>query len=342
MKKYLLFSDAKSPHTLKWLKELVKYYEVYLVSLNGVSTDLYELLPKSRVFILNSSSLKSDGGNFGLFFKILNLKRVIKSIAPDFVNAHYISSYGFLASVLKSKNSRFKLILSAWGSDILITPFENRIRYLIAKYSLKKADLVTSDSYYMSDVITSIYKEARVMTFSFGVDFIYEDAIKKDDYLIFSNRALVDNSDILKILKWFTSLDKRYKLIIANDGYLKEELKEFVKKNSLQDRVEFVGFLNKDEQSKLYKKARYYISIPKSDSSSVSLLEAMNYGCFPIVSNIAANREWILDGINGVFFDENILLGYTDGYMDINKKIIEKRAIFKDSIKRYIKSLESL
>lgn len=38
-----------------------------------------------------------------------------------------------------------------------------------------------------------------------------------------------------------------------------------------------------------------FISIPSSDSTSVSLLEAMCCGLFPIVSDLPANREWIHD-----------------------------------------------
>ena len=34
----------------------------------------------------------------------------------------------------------------------------------------------------------------------------------------------------------------------------------------------------------------------------VSLLEAMAAGCFPVVSDIAGNREWIEDGVGGLLF----------------------------------------
>jgi glycosyltransferase involved in cell wall biosynthesis len=36
-----------------------------------------------------------------------------------------------------------------------------------------------------------------------------------------------------------------------------------------------------------------------SDTTSVSLLEAMACGLFPVVSDIPANREWIEDNKNG-------------------------------------------
>jgi len=45
-----------------------------------------------------------------------------------------------------------------------------------------------------------------------------------------------------------------------------------------------------------------YVSTSTSDSTSVSLLEAMAAGCFPIVSDIPANREWIASEAQGMLF----------------------------------------
>jgi len=42
-----------------------------------------------------------------------------------------------------------------------------------------------------------------------------------------------------------------------------------------------------------------YVSAARSDTTSVSLLEAMACGLFPIVTDIPANREWIVDGESG-------------------------------------------
>jgi glycosyltransferase involved in cell wall biosynthesis len=41
------------------------------------------------------------------------------------------------------------------------------------------------------------------------------------------------------------------------------------------------------------------VSTSLYDGTSVSLLEAMGSGAFPIVTDIPANREWIVNGENG-------------------------------------------
>ena len=49
----------------------------------------------------------------------------------------------------------------------------------------------------------------------------------------------------------------------------------------------------------LLAQADIYVSTSLYDGTSVSLLEAMGSGAFPIVTDIPANREWITTGQNG-------------------------------------------
>jgi glycosyltransferase involved in cell wall biosynthesis len=55
----------------------------------------------------------------------------------------------------------------------------------------------------------------------------------------------------------------------------------------------------------LLTKADIYVSTSLYDGTSVSLLEAMASGCFPVVSDIPSNREWIRDGENGFLVPVN-------------------------------------
>ncbi len=339
--KYLVLADGKSPHTLKWVKELYSYFELSLITLNGYNEHLLQYIDKEQIYVLNES-VKTAGGNFKLLLKYFEIKKIIDTIQPKYINAHYISSYGILASL--AKNSSFKLILSAWGTDILVTPFENMIKRKVAVFALRRADLVTSDSYFMSDKIKELVKTSNVLTFPFGLESVdLTTEYKKDETLIFSNRALTKNYNIDRVLEWFATLDSDMRLIVANEGEMKDSLKEFVAGKDLEERVEFVGFLNKEEQDAVYKRAQYYISIPDSDSTAVSLLEAMSFGCYPVVSNLPANREWILDGCNGSFFRDDLKLSKVDADVDrVNREQISKRAVFSKSIKEYVAQLENL
>lgn len=346
--KYLLMADGKSVHTLKWVKELIKYLDIYLVSFSSISEQIKEILPKGNYFELNLK-INPAGGNQSILLSTVKIAKLIKKIEPDFVNAHYITSYGFVAALIKQFfKIKGRLILSAWGTDILVTPWKNFLYWHITRFSLNKADFITSDSYYMSDKIISISSDKKPFTFPFGLDALPNLSIdNKDQNLFYSNRAFSKNYNIDKVINFFSMIVASYpkaKLIIANDGLEKSKLINLVNVLSLQDSVEFVGFLTSEQQNEYYKKSQFYISIPESDSTSVSLLEAMAYGCIPILSNIPANREWVIQNLNGCYYDDiytdlkNLLYNRKEIF-DINRKIIKTNAIWSYSIGSFLKAI---
>ena len=60
-----------------------------------------------------------------------------------------------------------------------------------------------------------------------------------------------------------------------------------------------MGRVPHDRMPELLTQTDIYVSTSLSDGTSVSLLEAMASGVFPIVTDIPSNREWINDGENG-------------------------------------------
>ncbi len=352
MKKYIIIGNAQSVHLVKWAEELVKYFDVYVISSTTTHNNIVAIVPERNIFNLDIP-VKEEGGNTGLLKKVFTVRRIIKKIKPDFVNPHYITSHGLLAAIIKkTTNLKFKLIQSAWGTDILVTPFKSSLYYTITKFCLNAADLATSDSDYMTKVINKI-SPVKTSTFIFGLDRI-PDVLNqdKDENSYYSNRILSENYNIEDVIRFFSKIsnnNKDARLAISNDGPLKAELERLVEKLKIEDKVSFKGFISLEEQVLLYKKAQFYISVPTSDSTSVSLIEALAYGCIPIVSDIPANREWIIDGRNGIFYKPsltyksvNSILNNKEIVFKENRKIVEEKAIFPKSIAEYVDTINKL
>jgi L-malate glycosyltransferase len=347
--RYLLIGDGTSPHLLKWTTELVKYYDVFLLSSRGIHEGIEKLLPADHLFPLDLS-LKTEGGNLSLIFQVRKVFTIIRKINPSVVNAHYITSHGLLAAIVRQlPTMKFFLVQSAWGTDILVTPFTSAIYRLSTSYSLNRAQLITSDSEFMTGVIRNLSR-TPVMTFPFGLDRLPEfDPDRKQTGLFFSNRIHSENYNIDEVLRFFSRIakeDEKARLEVANDGDLHESLVELSRELKIADRVNFRGFMTVSEQSELFEKAEYFISIPTSDSTSVSLLEAMAYGCIPVLSDIPANREWVEHGKGGIFYtaqlnnsDLSAFRLRKDSAIELNRKLILEKAIFPDSIKRYSQSI---
>lgn len=347
--RYLMFADGKSVHTYKWAKEFVKYYDLYIFTFTNFSNQISALLSMKNLFQCGIH-IEPRGGNVTVFKCVKFAIKVINEIRPAFINAHYLTSYGTVACIA----SRFadfqgQLIMSTYGSDILITPAKNAAYFLLTRWLLKKADIVTSDSFYMTEKIKAIYNDTNVITFPFGVESLPDLGMdnKKDELLFFSNRALTTNYNIDKVIRCFAALwkyDNRRRLIIANDGPEKECLLNLANSLEMSENIKFVGFLSPEEQSEYYRICRYYFSLPSSDSTSVSLLEAMSFGCVPLVSNIPANREWIVRGYNGIVLgtDDDIDLNEVDKNIAFfeNRNIIQERAIWEKNVKKFMVFLD--
>jgi glycosyltransferase involved in cell wall biosynthesis len=124
---------------------------------------------------------------------------------------------------------------------------------------------------------------------------------------------------------------KDWRLVVAATGTETENLKDKANKLGLTDDVEFVGWIQKEDNEQWYSKAKIWVSIPESDATSISLLEAMACGCIPVVSDLPANREWIQSGRNGIvvenlesdFLSEALLLNQSEA-IELNQKRIEQ------------------
>ena len=339
--KYLFFGNAQSVHLIKWIKALAPLCDVYVISSTTIHTDLVNIIDKDKCFLLHLT-VDAGGGNVKILQSLFKVNAIIKSIKPDVVNAHYITSHGLITSIIKRcwKHNFFS-IASTWGSDVLITPQKNLGYKMITKFILNTSDIITSDAEVMTSEIKKL-SNTKVMTFTFGLESLPEVSIEEKNYNhFFSNRILSSNYNIDNVIQHFASIfsqNTNAKLYIANEGEDKAKLVELCKQLNIAAAVEFIGFLNQNEQSDYYRKSGFYYSLPTSDATSVSLLEAMAWACIPIVSDIPANREWITNDYNGIVlsaidtpFDYEILLK-KEAIMEINRTIIAEKAIFKNSI----------
>ena len=94
MKKLVLFGDSNSIHTKKWVEMLIDNYEIHLISFstNKISGVQNYNIPVGKI--------NPTGGNYKYIFKIVKIRKLVRIINPVIINAHYLTSYGFIASIV--------------------------------------------------------------------------------------------------------------------------------------------------------------------------------------------------------------------------------------------------
>ncbi|CEG13478.1 putative glycosyltransferase [groundwater metagenome] len=309
--KICYFADANTLHAQRWVKHFTERgHEVHLISVKNAEitgVNFYYISPLIKIPYF--SYLGS------LPFKIRTIKQLIKEINPDIVHGHYLLEHGFYAAA-----SGFKpLVVSAWGSDVLVSPKKSIINRLTLKYVLKKADIVLGESEKIKNEILKYHTTKKIMVIPWGCntkDFnptIKSDEIKgslsiNNSLIIISTRHFspVYNVDtLIKAIPIVTKEISDAKFILKNfKGGIsfKSKMEDLAKNLNVYHHIMFVDEVEYNELPKYLNTADIYVSTSLSDSCSVSMLEAMACGLPVVVSDEPSNLEWIKDGWNGYIF----------------------------------------
>jgi len=347
----VLFGDGESPHLLKWARALAPRVELWVASSRGLAPALAALVAPERTLLLGHAT-KFAGGNVALLRTLPRLVRWLRDVDADWISAHYLTSHGTLAWLARKRGVRAQLAASAWGSDILVAPGRSALLRWVTSRVLRDAAVCTSDSAHMARRMHELGARA-VMTFPFGLDALPEAPSAKEPRLFFANRGLEQIYDPQRVLALFGGVATAWpdaRLVVANSGSMIDTLKAQAAALGLADRVEFVGRLEAVAQSAFYARARWYVSVPRSDSVSVSVLEAMGHGCIPLLSDLPANRELVRDGVNGLIVPDGQagpsvpalerLAADAESIAIANRDWVGANALFGPSIDAFVARLE--
>ncbi len=300
-----LIADAKAVHTVKWAEYLSKKgHEVHLISYEPFS------IPIDGVTI---HIVKSFFNNLYLGFipKHIRIHNIVKSIDPDIIHGLFVSKFGFHAALLKKK---CPLVISAWGSDILIIPHRSKLLWFFTNLSLKKANLIYAASEDLKKKIIHYFNinPDLIKINIHGVDFsmfhLKEYSYLASEYkeiLVCSNRSLKPVYNVkclIDAIPKVISKNKNIKFLIIGTGPDENEIKDLTCKLGVEDYVSFIGRVDQFEMSDYLIKSDIYVSTSLSDGTPVSMLEAMACGLPCIMTDVGDVSKWIEDRFNGFLF----------------------------------------
>jgi glycosyltransferase involved in cell wall biosynthesis len=322
MRKLLLIS-SNTIHTYKYLQLVEDYFDEVLLITNE----------KSKVYDYPTVELNFNLKIKTLFSTVKEIKKQIELFQPSIIHIHQANSYAFFA-LLACRKSFIPTVLTAWGSDVLLLPKSNFLLKKMVQFNLRNADFLTSDSIYMAQEMEKIAPlKNKIIIANFGIDVTPTNCEKEN--IVYSNRLHKKLYRVDKIIEvfslFYTNNNTDWKLVIAATGTETETLKIKAAELNLEHAIEFVGWIQKEDNEQWYSKAKIWVSIPESDATSISLLEAMACGCIPVVSDLPANREWIQSGLNGIivndlesdFISDALKLNLAEA-INMNKNRIEK------------------
>lgn len=335
--KICFFADGQSSHTVKWCEHFQRLgHEVHLITFRNSSIE------GVSVHYINVGNIHVKGGNWKVLLKFFKVRLLLKEIKPDIFHAHYATSYGITAALANFH----PLIISGWGSDILVSPKSSKIMFYFIKWALKKSDAITIVADHMLDSVVSLgipQSKVNIITHGINTNLFHKKEVEKhEEFTFVCTRNLEPLYNHIQLLEAFEILVKKglnVNLILIGDGSLKKDLIKWVEHRNLKQNIRFLGRISQEEMVVELNKAHVFVTTSTSDGDVVSLVEAIACGNYCIGSDIPANRNWIKHNINGLIiplFDNEALANAmvesmvnsirpTKESIELNRNIIENK-----------------
>lgn len=287
----------------------------------------------------------------------LHLKNLLKQLKPDVLHTGWIPDHGFFGALCG-----FHPTLSMpWGSDILIKPKESFMERIITRFTLRRADKITCDAEFVKEEIVRISgcHPDKIVVFPWGIDLktfrfldgksiIREKLGWQDKKILIMTRSmdkpLYGHETFILALPTIIEKMPDTRVILVGDGLLKEKIKKQVVTLNLEKYIYFAGLVNEEKMAEYLNAADIYVSGSISDGTSCSLLEAMACKLPVVVTDIPANREWVVDSQNGYLVpikDVNLLSSTIikilknekswESFGIKNRKIVEAKADWENN-----------
>lgn len=291
---------SASVHTWRFLRGIAPHVDQLFLACNGeIPADVAALLTGSLRVDFRLAALGTAA----------RLRAWLRETRPQLLHIHQANSVAWHGS-RAAASLDLPMVLTAWGSDVLLLPDRNPLMRAMVRANLAAADAITSDSLHMAAKIRELAGEGcRIRQLNYGMDAMPEPAASAGKgKTVLSCRLHKPLYRIDAILRAWERVERGgrfgdWRLTVAASGSDTEALKRLAAELGLS-RVDFAGFVDSETLGRMYAESRVFVSVPRSDATSISLLEAMGHGCLPLLSNLPANGEWVIDGLNGLIAED--------------------------------------
>jgi L-malate glycosyltransferase len=336
-----VIGDASSVNVRNWCDGLrATGAEVHIISLHAPNVDDPFVHP-----IIASPTLKK----LRYFVSVFEVRRLLRKIKPDIVNAYFATGYGTLGAL----SGFHPLVITTAGSDVFVGPRRNALLRSILRFNFQRAGMIIAFAPHIADAILQLGGDAEKIVIQprgisltrFGMNQCYPPS-ENDTLQCISTRSLAPTYNLDSLLNAVPLLnDITCHVTIVGDGPLRNRLEQHAEQIGIGKQIDFVGRRSQNEIPSLLAKHNTYIALTETEGVSASLLEAMAVGLTPIVFDIEANRYWITHGENGLLIKdrspETISNALRQVYTDLrlrqrsyiqNPQIVKERAdLFRNS-----------
>jgi L-malate glycosyltransferase len=305
--KLCLIANARLVHTWRWITPLVERgHVVRLMSYTAVTeqppgvqvVDLTRLnnVPKLR-FAAWAAWIRRD----------------LKRFQPDVLHVHQVQAAGWLGWLA----GYHPLVMTAWGSDLLLEPHKNALRRWLVRRALHACDRLVAPSPALEQAALELgLPPGKIARIPWGIDARVFAAQPDDreetraalgldraEFVILCPRSPAPLYHLREVLLAFSRLASRQeglRLVLLEynpDPAYVQSLRALSAQLGLGEKLIWLP-AQKDAaaMARLYRAADVMVSVPASEGYGLSVYEAMACGCPAVISDLPVFVGAIQDG----------------------------------------------
>lgn len=300
--KICFLAPASVIHTVRWVNAMAqRNHDIHLLTMHGEDMDKFD----DRVTI----HLLKIRPPFGYYFNVMEAKRIIEKLKPDLLHTHYASGYGTLARLINYTPT----LLSVWGSDVYLFPYESKSKEKTLRKNLSAVDHITSTSIDMKRQ-TELFVTRPIDVIPFGIETsrFRPKKTKVDDTIVIGTvRKLEPVYGIDILIKATGLLIQRLKeqsqtgiadqirLKIVGKGPQQQELEKLAEEYHIRHMTEFTGQVPNDQVTDELNQMDIFAAFSRSESFGVAVLEASACELPVVVSDVGGLPEVVQHGETG-------------------------------------------
>ena len=255
--------------------------------------------------------------SLGFRGKAREVHTFLAQLRPDVLHSHAVNHGGYLGVA----SGFHPHVMTAWGSDILIAPDRSARHRLLTRLALRAADWVTSPAIALQTRMSAIggwLPHNDIV--QWGIDLAHfsrephKNAFRErygigTSFFALSPRILqpLYNQDMM-IEAWPAVLDAIPGALLGLVRYLPDptyesKLRARAAELGVAESVRWLKPASYDELPGMYRAADVVLSIPGSDGTPITVLEAMACEATVVACDLPGLRDWIVDRGNGRLVD---------------------------------------
>jgi len=275
----------------------------------GGNESHYEEFESNEIEQINSKYLIRQLNLITDIKAFIEIRKIIKRIKPDLIATHS-SKAGIIGRVI-GWSLHIPTIFTAhgWSFTEGVTRKKKRMYLLIEKFVGLISDGVITVSEYDKQLALKhkVLPLEKIITIHNGVhetNRLKEVRFRSDEINLIMVARFAPPKKQLDLLKALTKIQEyKWKMLFVGDGILRKEAEEFVEREELNDRVQFLG--NRNDVEEVLRNSHIFILLSDWEGLPLSILEAMRSGLPIIASDVGGVKEAVVQSVNGFMVARN-------------------------------------